>query len=530
MDRESWVVMEFHRENQINEALVDGNGKQIKVGGVVHPRKPLFWNTIKPVQVDPEKIVDIEPDVWVSAWIVVNCVGTSPENAKITFSFGNFDCFDETQQFRVSQAPWNSGIISKFSTVMAEPDPADEELEIDCDKPEAEIRPQDRWADVVLKQIGIYIGDRTVVSKDLPQYDFIVPLRQKFTKREDGSKAIYPLSGEYVYFCASWSTIHKNFLITSMATASDMRPHKVTKMGFIRISIIQDETYNGLFRDLNRTLGYIDDPARRLALWPLFSEKYTTNKIAKVEVVAVRATENKMVRYRVVRRVSEDSDMEQFESWIQTDEESVFKNITGIVVSTDGTVVSAVLPNIIFSLPEGTRPHPIGTNVKFDAMHESGFDKELKIIKYKVIAGETTLSCARRYIPPNVHKKTMLLRVYLYRVPSSSQLLHSPILGYVDRRNINIDDLGQMFPGWVMMSPTTTVGRRACTMFELLTTSVAPPVDDETMKRSAGSSLAGSTHGSRCSHNSSILSSRFNGPAFQTMRSSSEASLEGSGL
>ena len=76
---------------------------------------------------------------------------------------------------------------------------------------------------------------------------------------------------------------------------------------------------SGFFNDSGNSLGLIDDPYHSLCFLEFHPVLHEQLKVM-AEVRAVRAVENRSVRYRIVRTVLEDETSKRLNQWLQTSE------------------------------------------------------------------------------------------------------------------------------------------------------------------------------------------------------------------
>lgn len=111
--------------------------------------------------------------------------------------------------------------------------------------------PEDKWAEVkvalwilvdnlilqVIKmQLGLYVGERLLICKELSQFDFIIPLQKPFSRGTDKT-LIYPAVGEYFHFSAIWSMQHNGFLIYELQPVPLLRQHVTSVNGNVSYNI-----------------------------------------------------------------------------------------------------------------------------------------------------------------------------------------------------------------------------------------------------------------------------------------------------
>ena len=86
----------------------------------------------------------------------------------------------------------------------------------------------------IQRQLGLFVGERLILCKDLPQYDFIIPLLRPISCVNDTKTFLYPSVGEYFHFSAVWSVHHNAFLVTELLPYQVLRAHTTTTSGNVR--------------------------------------------------------------------------------------------------------------------------------------------------------------------------------------------------------------------------------------------------------------------------------------------------------
>ncbi|CCD73489.1 P-granule-associated protein deps-1 [Caenorhabditis elegans] len=509
-DHDKRIILHIKREKPIYEASSSRNGLILKVGGVIQPTSTTsFWTPLCTVTMPETEATRAEPDVWLYAWIRFETTmksGLDPFN--MTATFESFDSCDPSDQARVCEAPWNAGSPdSKFGVWRPDPKPADSDDEIDIEPREGWHLPEDKWAEVIKMQLGLYVGERLLICKELSQFDFIIPLQKPFSRGTDKT-LIYPAVGEYFHFSAIWSMQHNGFLIYELQPVPLLRQH-VTSVNGNLLTRVVPASIRGLFVDKEGTLGLIDDPHHLLSFFEFHPAGYEFLK-AMAEVRAVRTSENKSVRYRIVRT----SGMSIFENWLR-DTQFVVGPVKGIRINED-TVICAKHPNVYFKIPNNLKEGiPIGGGVQFVGKRQAGVDSEIMITECSPCPAFT----CKNY---SVSGDTRLFQVYLKPNCDHEQLAESDSMGFVDFRELETPCRGK-FLAWVRESITVNDCRRAATIMEVCSTAICPPLiamsANSSRATSARTTPAGSSIGSRSSIQSrasaatSVSSNRFVGPS-----------------
>lgn len=531
IDHHKNLINRFHRERPIYEASSNDSGYLLRLGGVLNPAKPTtFWTPLDVVTIPTVDASRAEPNVWLFAWIRVETrMRCSQDEYSLDLTFDSFADCDPSEQGRVCEAPWHRGSYeSKFSMLAADPYPCDSDDEIDLEPRKDIYIVENKWAEKIHKQLGLFVGERLLLCKDLPQYDFIIPLLKPVTVAPGDSRTfLYPSIGEYFHFTAEWSVHHNGFLVTEMLPVQVLRGHTTSVSGNILVRV-NPAKFCGLYNDKDNSLGLIDDPQHALCFSDFHPASHDGLK-ALVEVRAVRATENRSVRWRIVRAVSDDDHVARFRQWLSTARFFVGP-INGMVISKD-TVISAEHPGVYFRLPvqREERVSP-GCGVRFRGRREPGVDSEIMIEEFIVEKNHS----ARAVIE---NDEIRLFQVKIKMIGGEDQLARNPIFGPVDMRQLEAPkdkDVNDEFHAWVMESPIVNNCRRACTIMEVFSVALNTPMlpAPSTASRS-GSRLSnpttpsGSSHGgSTSSQNSSksIKHNRFVGPAFNKSSKSSNKS------
>ncbi|ULT88482.1 hypothetical protein L3Y34_007587 [Caenorhabditis briggsae] len=382
----------------------------------------------------------------------------------------------------------------------AEPTPCESDDEIDLEPRKDIYVKEDKWAEKINRQLGLFVGGRLLLCKDLPQYDFIIPLLKPVAVAPGEERTfIYPSIGEYFHFSAVWIFYECQWKYS--------RP-------------CQPSVSRGLFTDSDNSLGLLDDPHHTLCFSEFHPAAHGGLK-ALVEIHAVRSSENRSVRWRIVRTIFDDDHVSGFASWLAAATFCVGP-IHGMVISKD-TVISGDYPSVYFRLPPNSNLSA-GCGVRFRGRRAAGVDSEILI---EEIHTNPKFS-ARKVIG---QEENRLFQVPLKLILGHDQLARNEVFGPVDMRQLDppADTDDGVFYAWVRESPAIDNCRRACTIMEVfsvaLNTPLLPPLSGSSRSgsRHSGSSLAtpsSSSHGgSTSSRNStrSINSNRFvGGPARNT--------------
>ncbi|CAI2308517.1 unnamed protein product [Caenorhabditis sp. 36 PRJEB53466] len=527
-DHSKKIVYSFYREKPLHRVDSDSRGYLLRVGGVIEPSKPtLFWTQLATIPIPFAEAARAEPNVYLYAWIRVETrMSCSTDPVDIQFSFHKFDECDASDQGRVTEAPWHKlSIESKFTVWAAEPSPIDSDDEIALEPPEGIVKPETKWAEKIRKQLGLYVGERLLICKELPQYDFIIPLLPQVAT--DESSAICPTIGEYYHFSAVWSNNHRSFIVTDIMTVVMLRSHPVTPNGnlCVRVQYAGNRT-RGLFIDYEETLGLMDDPFHCLSFFEFHPINYGQMR-ASVEVRAVRSTENRSVRYRIVRLIQDDELMSRYLLWIRSND-NMLGPIEGVVINRD-TVIAAKHPNVYFRIPsttpEAERP-PIGSGVRFNAKRLAGFHSEATITEFHIFPKMSVKKIVQR-------QDLRFFQVSLKALPDLEQLAICDDFGPVDTRCTNHpENSGEEYLAWVRESPMRGDCRLAATFMEVYSVATNPPIlptqassvssrSSSSRNSYSGSSNGSSSQSSRHSRQSSIsiTSSRFIGPGSRNLAS-----------
>uniref|UniRef100_A0A1I7UJF0 AAA domain-containing protein n=1 Tax=Caenorhabditis tropicalis TaxID=1561998 RepID=A0A1I7UJF0_9PELO len=474
VDHATGMIHCFHRERPIYEVSSNNNGQLLRLGGIIEPSKPTtFWTPMESMTIPTEEAKRAEPNVWLYAWVKVETtMRTAQDPFNLELTFDSFAGFDPSEQGRVCEAPWHrNSLESKYSVWASEPRPCEDDDLIDCEPREGVFEEENKWAETIKKQLGLYVGERLFVCKDLPQYDFVMPLLKPISSfnAHSSKQMIYPTNGEYYHFSAIWSTHHSAFLVTEILPFPLIRGHAATQSGALLVRVVS-AGIRGLFKDHDETLGLIDDPDHELAMFEFHPACYD-NLTAMVEVRAIRASENRTVRYRILKALRDDDNMTRYEKWLH-DNELTVGPVTGVVINND-TVMCARYPNVFFRLPI-TQRYPVGSGVTI-------YGKRMKDVYNEIMVIEAKLE-------PDFSIKNLWI-------------------------------MAKPFPAWVRESPQIRDCRRGCATMEVFSLARATPIIPlsntsvlaSSRRQSAKSSPHGSSHGSSRSSVYSIVNNRFTG-------------------
>ncbi|CAL2030169.1 unnamed protein product [Caenorhabditis brenneri] len=536
VDHKTGKVKVIRREKPLFKTSSNDAGPLLRIGGCIDPRKPTtFWTPLEPVTIPIQDAARAEPDVWMHAWIRVDVhMRCSTEALNIEWIFDDFADFDPADQGRVSEAPWQKASLeSKFTLWQINPFPCDDDFDIDLEPRKDVAVVENKWSEVINKQLGLFVGERLLLCKDLPQYDFIIPLVKPISsiKVDNVKKPVYPTVGEYFHFGAIWSSHHQAFLVTDMVQVPVLRSHSITPSGNLLLRVITSGV-RGLFTDKNGTLGLIDDPYQSLALFEFHPACYE-GLTALVEVRAVRATENRSVRYRIIKVITDDENMSRFDTWIN-DAEFTVGPLAGVVTSRD-TVVCGKYPNVYFRLPsDRIGEFPIGCGVRVFGSRMMGATCEIAISEIYSYPEHSIQKVVANTENP-------IFQVELKPMWQHVQLCESEHFGIVDMRNLNHPPQTQEeimnnqysgpFLAWVRESTRVRGSRRACVMMEVYSMALNTPIvfpttstsgsktqsrnssEKGARKQTPSGSSAGSSCGSNRSSINSIATNRFVGPS-----------------
>ncbi|UMM10423.1 hypothetical protein L5515_000204 [Caenorhabditis briggsae] len=511
------LILRFKREKPLYEVSSNNFGPLLRIGGVISPMKlNTFWTPLEDLVIPTDIAPLAEPNVWLTAWIRIETnMLHSKDNYHLEYTFDSFAGCDPSDQARVAEAPWHSrSIDSQFSMLPAEPTPCESDDEIDLEPRKDIYVKEDKWAEKINRQLGLFVGGRLLLCKDLPQYDFIIPLLKPVAVAPGEDRTfIYPSIGEYFHFCAVWSIHHKGFLVTEMLPFQILRGYSTSVSGNILVRVNQ-ASLGGLFTDSDSSLGLLDDPYHTLCFSEFHPAAHGGLK-ALVEVHAVRSSENRSVRWRIVRTIYEDDHVSRFASWLAAATFCVGP-IHGMVISKD-TVISGDYPSVYFRLPPNSNLSA-GCGVRFRGRRAAGVNSEIMI---EEIHTNPKFS-ARKVIG---QEENLLFQVPLKVILGHEQLARNEVFGPVDMRQLDPpeDTDDGVFYAWVRESPTIDNCRRACTIMEVFSVALNTPLlpalsgSSRSGSRHSGSSratLSSSSHGgSTSSRNStrSINSNRFVG-------------------
>ncbi|CAI5437558.1 unnamed protein product [Caenorhabditis angaria] len=524
-DLEKRIIHKFAREKSIFAVRSSGICNELRIGGVMNPDQSQFWNTFCPVNIPRMEALKAEPNVWLQSWVGIHVNGTNTQNVNINFEFAEFDDFDNTEQHRILSAPWNRANGKRQMLLKPDPTPTDDDDDILLERSISNVRAQNEWREDIYYQRGLFVGNHLIISRDMPQYDFIHPIRHPYNhKFLNGRVPTYPVAGEYLRFCASWSTLHHAFMVLEIDREHEFKNHRQSSSGNLKIGVKVSPEHPYLFIDSTDTLGLIDDPGYHLALWTYYVA-YHPNLEAKVEITPVRATHNKSVRYRIVKRISSDATMSCFESWLQTAEFSV-ENVIGTAIS-DDTLISPQYPNILFkwvSLGE----IKAGMTFRFSAIYRAGHGNEFLIVNPISCPGSASiLTCSKVFTHEYALAKSSVIRVKMVKDKRFEQIAHSDVFGPIDTRQKHID--GDEFIAWVTESPKVKGTRQACTILEIFSTEIGIPVGFPEASRNKDNVFYQSgSAGSAASSTVSSSKRNFDGPTIRKLNSRTAANTSAS--